>query len=115
MTLTRQAAARRINKVEPGRSLMLLKPTLAVSHGGGKRFAPRSPEYGVIAEWIAAGTPAPADWDPVMTRLEVFPAAARLKPGDEQPIVVRAHFSDGHAEDVTRWVKFSSTRGPSRP
>lgn len=111
LTLTRQAAARRINKVEPGRSLMLLKPTLAVSHGGGKRFAPRSPEYGVIAQWIAAGTPAPADWDPVMTRLEVFPATARLKPGDEQPIVVRAHFSDGHAEDVTRWAKFSSNEG----
>jgi hypothetical protein len=110
-TLTRQAAARRINKVEPGRSLMLLKPTLAVSHGGGKRFAPRSPEYDVIAQWIAAGTPAPADWDPVMTRLEIFPATARLKPGDEQPVVVRAHFSDGHAEDVTRWAKFSSNEG----
>jgi hypothetical protein len=111
LTLTRQAAARRINKVEPGRSLMLLKPTLAVSHGGGKRFAPRSPEYSVIAQWIAAGTPAPAEWDPSMTRLEVFPPTARLKPGDEQPIVVRAHFSDGHAEDVTRWVKFSSNEG----
>ena len=111
LTLTRQAAARRINKVEPGRSLMLLKPTLAVSHGGGKRFAPRSPEYDVISQWIAAGTPAPAEWDPSMTRLEVFPSAARLKPGDEQPLVVRAHFSDGHAEDVTRWVKFSSNEG----
>jgi hypothetical protein len=111
LTLTRQASARRINRVEPARSLMLLKPTLAVSHGGGKRFAPRSPEYDVLAQWIAAGTPAPAEWDPAMTRLEVFPAAARLKPGEEQPIVVRAHFSDGHAEDVTRWVKFSTNDG----
>ena len=111
LTLTRQASARRINRVEPGRSLMLLKPTLAVSHGGGKRFAPRSPEYGVIAQWIAAGTPAPADWDPSMTRLEIFPPAAQLKPGDEQPLIVRAHFSDGHAEDVTRWAKFSSSEG----
>ena len=111
LTLTRQASARRINRVEPGRSLMLLKPTLAVSHGGGKRFAPRSPEYRVIADWIAAGTPAPADWDPAMTNLEVFPSAARLQPGDEQPIVVRAHFSDGHAEDVTRWAKFSTNEG----
>ena len=111
LTLTRQASARRINRVEPGRSLMLLKPTLAVSHGGGKRFAPRSPEYGVIAQWIAAGTPAPADWDPAMTRLEIFPPAAQLKPGDEQPLIVRAHFSDGHAEDVTRWAKFSSNEG----
>jgi hypothetical protein len=108
LTLTRQASARRINKVDPGSSLMLLKPTLAVSHGGGKRFSPRSPEYHVIADWIAAGTPAPAEWDPVMTRLEVFPASARLGVGTEQPLLVRAHFSDGHAEDVTRWVKFSS-------
>ncbi|HEV3486082.1 MAG TPA: Ig-like domain-containing protein, partial [Vicinamibacterales bacterium] len=111
VTLTRQAAARRIDKVDPARSLMLLKPTLAVAHGGGKRLVPGSPEYRVIAQWIAAGTPAPADWDPVMTRLEVFPASARLKPGDTQPILVRAHFSDGHAEDVTRWAKFASNEG----
>ena len=111
LTLTRQAAARRINRVEPARSLMLLKPTLAVDHGGGKRFAPDSPEYRVISQWIASGTPAPAEWDPVMTRLEVFPPTARLQPGAEQPLVVRAHFSDGHIEDVTRWAKFSSNDG----
>ena len=54
LTLTRQAGARRVNKVDPAPSLMLLKPTLAVSHGGGKRFSPRSPEYHVIADWIAS-------------------------------------------------------------
>jgi hypothetical protein len=111
LSLTRQAEARRIDKVEPARSLMLLKPTLAVSHGGGKRFVPASPAYRVIAHWIASGTPAPAEWDPVLTRLEVFPDAARLKPGDKQPILVRAHFSDGHAEDVTRWAKFATSEG----
>ena len=77
LTLTRQAPARRVNPVEPARSLMLLKPTLAVPHGGGKRFATDSPEYRVIAQWIAAGTPAPSDSDPAMTHLEVFPPAAR--------------------------------------
>ena len=111
LTLTRQAAARRVNKLEPAQSLMLLKPTLAVSHGGGKRFGTGSDEYRVISQWIAAGTPAPSDSDPVMTHLEVFPAAARLKPGDEQSIVVRARFSDGHAEDVTRWTKFATNEG----
>ena len=111
LTLTRQASARRINKVDPATSLMLLKPTLAVSHGGGRRFSPRSPEYHVIADWIASGTPAPAEWDPVLTRLEVFPSSARLEKGAEQPLLVRAHFSDGHAEDVTRWVKFSTNEG----
>jgi hypothetical protein len=108
LTLTRQATARRVNPVEPARSLMLLKPTLAVSHGGGRRFGVDSPEYRVLAQWIAAGTPAPSDADPVMTGLEVFPPAARLQIGDEQPLVVRARFSDGHAEDVTRWASFTS-------
>jgi hypothetical protein len=111
LTLTRQATARRVNKLEPARSLMLLKPTLAVSHGGGRRFGINSPEYHVISEWIAAGTPAPSESDPVMTRLEVFPPVAQLKVGDEQPIVVRARFSDGHAEDVTRWARFTTNEG----
>lgn len=111
LTLTRQATARRVNPVEPARSLMLLKPTLAVSHGGGRRFATGSPEYQVLSQWIAAGTPAPSDSDPTMTHLEVFPPAARLKVGDEQPLVVRARFSDGHAEDVTRWAKFTTNEG----
>ena len=32
-----------------------------------------------------------------------------LKPGDAQQLLVRAHYTDGHAADVTRWVKFSSS------
>ena len=111
LTLTRQATARRVNPVEPARSLMLLKPTLAVSHGGGKRFTIDSPEYRVLSQWIASGTPPPTDSDPVMTRLEVFPPTARLKAGDEQPMIVRARFSDGHAEDVTRWARFTTNEG----
>ena len=90
---------------------MLLKPTLAVSHGGGRRFATSSDEYRILSQWIAAGIPAPSDSDPVMTQLEVFPSAARLKAGDEQPMVVRARFSDGHAEDVTRWARFTTNEG----
>src|SRR5215211_6183696 len=35
--LTRQALARRVDLSKPERSLMLLKPTMAVPHGGGQR------------------------------------------------------------------------------
>ena len=111
LSLTRQAAARRVNPVEPGRSLMLLKPTLAVSHGGGRRFATSSAEYRVLSQWIAAGIPAPSESDPVLTQLEVFPSAARLQAGDAQRMIVRARFSDGHAEDVTRWARFTTNEG----
>ena len=38
-TLTRQSLGRRVSLSEPAQSLMLLKPTMAIPHGGGKRFA----------------------------------------------------------------------------
>src|SRR5258708_24115622 len=37
-TMTRHALGRRINLEDPGRSLLLLKPTGAVGHKGGVRF-----------------------------------------------------------------------------
>jgi hypothetical protein len=94
---------------DPGRSLVLTKPSGGVPHKGGLRFRPGSREYRVIADWIAAGTAAPQDDDPRLVRLEILPAATMLKPQTTQQLVVLAHFSDGHREDVTRWVKYTST------
>ena len=108
-TLTRQSAGRRVSLSEPAHSLMLLKPTMAVPHGGGKRIEVDSVEYRVLSGWIAAGAPAPSATDPQVTNLEVYPASATLKPSAKQQIVVRARYSDGQVQDVTRWVKFSSS------
>jgi hypothetical protein len=107
-TLTRSAVGRRVSLEQPATSLILLKPTSAIPHGGGKRFATDSLEYRVISEWIAAGAPPPSPNDPEITGLEVYPAAATLKEGSEQQLVVRAKYADGRVEDVTRWVKYSS-------
>jgi hypothetical protein len=108
-TLTRQSAGRRVSLSEPSHSLVLLKPSATIPHGGGRRFAVGSLEYRVLAEWIAAGTPPPAARDPQITGLAVYPASATLKPSAEQQIVVEAKYSDGRVRDVTRWVKFSSS------
>jgi hypothetical protein len=107
--LTRQANGRRIDPVEPANSLMLRKPTLAVPHGGGLKLPVESPEYSRLAEWIAAGGPGPKQDDVRITRLEVFPPAAILKPKDSLQMIVRAWYSDGHGEDVTRLARFAST------
>lgn len=107
--LTRQALGRRIDRSEPARSLVLLKPTQAMSHGGGQKIEPGSADYHVLADWIAAGAPGPRGDDPRIQRLEVLPAAAVLKPKDTLQILVRAWYSDGHSEDVTRWAKFNSS------
>jgi hypothetical protein len=107
-TLTRQAAGRRVNRLDPARSLILLKPTETVPHLGGKKFEPGSPDYQVIARWIAAGMPPPVAADPRLVRLDVTPAHQTLAVGAKAHLRVVAHYSDGHAEDVTRWSRFST-------
>lgn len=107
--LTRQVGGRRVNRQEPARSLLLLKPTLALPHGGGQKLEVDAPDYRLLADWIAAGAPGTSGRDPGLEKLEVFPAAAVLKPKDQMQVLVRAWYSDGHAEDVTRWARFSST------
>ncbi|HTS62678.1 MAG TPA: DUF1553 domain-containing protein [Candidatus Acidoferrales bacterium] len=108
-TLTRQSLGRRVSLEEPAASLILLKPTFAIPHGGGQRFAKDSVEYRILYDWIAAGAPRPADSDPQIRSLEVSPAAATLAAGAQQQLWVRAAYSDGSTKDVTRWVKYSST------
>ncbi|HXI52900.1 MAG TPA: hypothetical protein VNH84_15400, partial [Candidatus Saccharimonadales bacterium] len=105
--ITRNALGRRIVLSDPARSLFLLKPTGAVPHKGGKRFEVDSLEYKILSEWIAAGTPQPQASDPRINRLEVAPNHATLQPGDKQQFVVRAYFTDGTMQDVTRWVKYT--------
>src|SRR5579872_78053 len=52
-TLTRQSVGRRVSLADPASSLILLKPTFTIPHGGGKRFASDSIEYRILSEWIA--------------------------------------------------------------
>ncbi|HJZ57274.1 MAG TPA: DUF1553 domain-containing protein [Gemmataceae bacterium] len=107
--LTRQALGRRIDLSRPAESLMLKKPTRALPHGGGTRFDDGTDHYALLLRWIEAGAPGPKDTDPRLTRIEVFPQAALLKPKDTVRVVVRAVYSDGTTEDVTRWCRFGSS------
>jgi hypothetical protein len=108
LSLTRQAAGRRVNPTEPAKSLVLLKATRTIPHMGGRRVIPGSPEYDVLAGWIGAGMPAPSDRDARLLRLEVAPAARTLGGGESQTLAVKAHFSGGKVEDVTRLARFTS-------
>jgi hypothetical protein len=109
LAITRDARGRRIEPTDPGRSLLLLKPTMTVPHKGGLRFDVDSPSYEILSQWIAAGAAPPRDDDPRLEGLGVFPAEVVLKPGDEQRIVVRAKYDDGRDRDVTEWSKFAAT------
>lgn len=107
--MTRQSIGRRISLAEPAQSLILLKATMGAPHGGGRRFKTDSPEYRIIYDWIAAGTPPPSANDPQVVELEVTPRQVTLAPGAERQLTVQAKYNDGSTADVTRWVKFSSS------
>ena len=108
-SIVKDARGRRVELGDPGRSLLLAKPTGALPHKGGLRFDTDSLSYRILAEWISGGAKPPASDDPTVTRIEVLPEDVLLTVGQEQQFVVLAHYSDGHTEDVTQWAKFTST------
>ena len=54
------------------------------------------------------GAAPPSDGDPRVEQLEILPDRSFQRVGESQQIVVRARYSGGRTEDVTRWVKWSS-------
>src|SRR3954466_14358732 len=55
--LIKEARGRRIFPAAPERSLLLLKATGELPHGGGKRLEPGSEDYHLIVRWISQGMP----------------------------------------------------------
>lgn len=108
LTITRSAKGRRVCLEDPVRSLFLLKPAKLVAHKGGERFKADSPEFQILADWIASGAPGPKANDPRIQRIEVAPPHSTLKSAQTQPIKVTAFFNDGRREDVTRWAKYTA-------
>ncbi|QDV45209.1 Bacterial Ig-like domain (group 2) [Stieleria neptunia] len=109
LSITRQARGRRIEMADPGRSLLLAKPTGALPHKGGLRLEVDSHDYRVISRWIADGAEGPRDDDPTLERISVMPENALLSPGDTSQVLVSAHYDDGRVIDVTHWAKFTAT------
>ncbi|MFN8007825.1 MAG: DUF1549 and DUF1553 domain-containing protein [Terriglobia bacterium] len=109
LVITRESEGRRVSPQEPGRSLILLKATLSVPHGGGSRFGVDSPEYQIISQWISEGTRPPRPSDRRIQKIDIQPALSKLHSGARQQLIVNAYFNDGSVEDVTRWTRYETT------
>ena len=51
--IVKQDRGRRVELSDPGRSLVLAKPSGAIAHKGGIRFTTSSLDYRILAEWLS--------------------------------------------------------------
>lgn len=108
--LTRSLSSRRINRLNPELSIILLKATMSVSHEGGRRFDKNSQEYSILRDWILAGTPRDPDHVPQLQSITATPTRAVLTdPQDEIQLQVEAEFSDGSRRDVTSLAVYETS------
>jgi hypothetical protein len=105
-SLTRDVLGRRVDPVDPDRSLLLLKATGQVSHGGGRRFGRDSWQYRLFRQWIADGARRTRGSGAVEA-VTVTPAEYAFRgPGETGRLQVRARFADGTEEDITPFCEF---------
>ena len=110
LTIFREELGRRINPIEPSKSLLLLKPTMAIAHEGGERLKVDSFAYNLIREWIREGCPTPEE-EAKLVKLEILPGGSKLMkwPEFNLQLSARATFSDGSSRDVTRLAVFTTS------
>lgn len=93
---------RRVDLVRHDESLLLLKPTGQLEHGGGVRWEFEGPEASLVQKWIAEGAPRGRGRQLAELKVEAEPARLLELPGSSA-LRVMAHF-EGQQEpvDVTR-------------
>ena len=100
---------RRINRLEPGKSLILMKPTFSTPHGGGERFKVGSLEYDAILDWIKDGATYDSAGSPRLRTIRVTPEEVTLVGlNSKQQLSVSGTYTDGSTEDLTRKVQYSA-------
>ena len=105
-TLAKEIGGRRVNRHSPDDSLLLLKGSGRVAHGGGQLFGRDGAPYRTIARWISEG--AKDDKPPPLVKLEVT-GGTRLTPAiPSAQLKATAHFADGTARDVTALTVFTT-------
>ncbi len=98
---TDDLASRRANVASPDDSLMLLKPTAAVPHQGGKVVEPGDLHYRIIREWIGAGAKL-NEKSVRVAKIDLYPQNPVVQRiGSRQQMRVVATYADGSTRDVT--------------
>ncbi|MEY2408719.1 MAG: hypothetical protein QOF48_1389 [Verrucomicrobiota bacterium] len=104
--IVKKGRGRRVFPAAPQESLLLLKPTLAIEHGGGQRFDTKSETYRLLVEWIRTGMIYQHTNEPTLLSIHVEPRERIYRKRSSQQLHVEAMYSDGSKRDVTRLADF---------
>ncbi len=103
-----EARGRRVFPAAPDHSILLLKATGAVPHGGGRKLTRDSAAYAMMVRWLNQGMPRGSTKDRSVVRIAVEPASVIVNRHGAQQMLVTAFYSDGTQRDVTREAQFKS-------
>ena len=104
--IVKEARGRRIFPASPDESLLLLKSTGTIEHGGGQRIDPGSEAHRLLQEWVRAGMPYQAPREFALLGISVSPQDGSYRKQSTQKLSVVARYADGTTRDVTRLAEY---------
>ncbi len=99
--LVNEGRGRRLFPSAPEQSLLLVKATGKVPHGGGVRLEEHSKSYKLVLSWIQQGANYDGDQAPRLVAFEVIPREGFVNPNESQQLTAVARYSDGSERNVT--------------
>lgn len=106
--IVKEQRGRRVNLTRPETSLLLVKGTASVPHGGGLKLDRDGPQFATLRRWIREGTPDHSSDDQLVVGLEVEPAQLVMQPSATQQLRVTAVDQIGRRHCVTTFAEFIS-------
>ncbi len=106
--IVKSSRGRRLSMASVDTSLLLLKATGSIPHGGGVRIEQRSQDYERLLEWIQSGVLRTDADDPMLDKLAILPEPHSMKANEERMLSVIASYSDGTTRDVTSTCAYQS-------
>ncbi len=112
-SIVRESRGRRVTPLTPEQSLLYLKGSARIPHGGGRRIEPGSYRDRLLLRWISEGAKLDPDGSDVarVVSIEIEPADQILLAGESLQIRVTAIDADGKRRDVTTEAEFESNAG----
>lgn len=106
--IVRAGRGRRVSAATPDYSLLLLKGTAEVPHGGGKKLERDSEDFATLVRWINNGFPRSTSTDRQLTQITFDPPPHAMTAESKEALKVIAHYNDGSTRDVTTNCSFQS-------